>query len=366
MKWKNILSRSYTNGSDLAALLNLTPEEAKEIDQIAQQYPMLLNPYYASLIDPSDPEDPIRKMSVPSAWELESGGETDTSGESHNTVIHGMQHKYRQTALILSTEVCSMYCRHCFRKRMVGLDDNETARHLTDMAEYVRSHPEINNVLVSGGDAFLNSNERIRLILDLFSEIETLDFIRFGTRTPVVLPQRITTDPELLDILEKYARIKQIYIVTQFNHPREITPEAIAAVRELQIRHIPIRNQTVLLKGINDDPVIMANLLQRLTSIGVIPYYIFQCRPVRGVVNHFQVPLIDGVRIVDEAKALQNGHGKGVRYCMSHPTGKIEILGNMQDGSMIFKYHQAKDPADASRLFTRKIDPDDTWLPLNP
>ncbi len=366
MYWKNTFSKSYANGSDIAALLHLNEEEEAEINKIAEQYPMRITPYYASLIDPDNPDDPIRKMSVPSAWELESGGHADTSGEAHNTVIPGMQHKYRQTALILSTEVCAMYCRHCFRKRMVGLDDNETARHLSAMAEYVKSHPEINNVLVSGGDAFLNSNERIRLILSLFSEIGTLDFIRFGTRTPVVLPQRITTDPELLNILEKYAIIKQIYVVTQFNHPREVTEEAAAAVRALQGIHIPVRNQTVLLKGINDDSAVMADLLRRLTSIGVLPYYIFQCRPVRGVMNHFQVPLKEGIRIVDKAKSLQNGQGKGIRYCMSHPTGKIEILGNLPDGNTLFKYHEAKDPADSARLFMRKLGPDATWLSEKP
>ncbi len=365
MEWKELLSHSYSSGDQLADLLHLDPEEAALINQISEQYPMFINPYYASLIDPDDPEDPIRKMSVPSAWELESGGEADTSGEAHNTILPGMQHKYRQTVLILTTEVCSMYCRHCFRKRMVGLGDDETAKYLPAMGEYVRSHPEVNNVLLTGGDSFLLSNERIRRLLEIFAPIPGLDFIRFGTRTPVVLPQRITGDPELLDILSEYSKQKQIFVITQFNHPREVTPEAAAAIHALEEIHIPVRNQTVLLKGINDDPKVLAALLSSLTAAGIVPYYIFQCRPVRGVQNHFQIPLRQAVRIVDEAKNLQNGQGKCVRFCMSHPRGKIEILGEMPDKSMLFKYHQAKYPEDAARIFTYDLGNEDTWLPVN-
>ena len=362
MDWKEILNSNYQSGDDVKEFLGLTEEEAQVMNRIAEEYPMFTNSYYLSLIDPANPDDPIRKMSIPSAWELAGGGDADTSGEGSNTVFPGMQHKYAQTALILSTSKCSMYCRHCFRKRMVGLTDDEIAQHLDDMAAYIKDHPSINNILISGGDSFMNSNERIAEYLEKFAALPQLDFIRFGTRMPVVLPQRITDDPELLSILENYGKLKQIYVVTQFNHPREVTPQAIAAVKALMKIGIVVKNQTVLLKGINDDPAVLGELLIRLSACGVVPYYIFQCRPVRGVLNHFQVPFERGYEIVDQAKALQNGQGKCVRYALSHQTGKIEIIGKAPDGQMIFKYHQAKSPEDANRIFLQTVTPDQCWL----
>lgn len=362
MDWKEILNSNYQSGDDVKEFLGLTEEEAQVMNRIAEEYPMFTNSYYLSLIDPANPDDPIRKMSIPSAWELAGGGDADTSGEGSNTVLPGMQHKYAQTALILSTSKCSMYCRHCFRKRMVGLTDDEIAQHLDDMAAYIKDHPSINNILISGGDSFMNSNARIAEYLEKFTALPQLDFIRFGTRMPVVLPQRITDDPELLSILENYGKLKQIYVVTQFNHPREVTPQAIAAVKALMKIGIVVKNQTVLLKGINDDPAVLGELLIRLSACGVVPYYIFQCRPVRGVLNHFQVPFERGYEIVDQAKAMQNGQGKCVRYALSHPTGKIEVIGKAPDGQMIFKYHQAKSPTDANRIFLQTVAPDQCWL----
>ena len=363
--WTRLLQNCCSNGDDVKEYLNLTDDETDRINKISEQYPMCINHYYLSLIDPEDPEDPIRKMSIPSGWELSDGGEPDTSGEASNTVIPGMQHKYDQTALILSTNMCAMFCRHCFRKRLVGLSDDEIAGHLGEMEEYVRSHLEISNVLISGGDAFLNSNQRIIEYLDRFIDIPHLDLIRFGTRTPVVLPQRITTDPELQQILEEYNRRKQIYVITQFNHPREVTEEAREAIRTLQRTGIVIKNQTVLLKGINDDPVVLGCLLKKLTACGIVPYYIFQCRPVRGVLNHFQVPLKVGSIIVEEAKAMQNGQGKCIHYAMSHPTGKIEIIGQLGEDEMLFKYHQAKNPAEIGRMFTVAVEDAQCWLDMD-
>jgi KamA family protein len=363
LNWKEIYEPRYQNGDDLREILHLTDQEVAALNQITEEYPMLTNKYYLSLIDPDDPADPIRKMSIPSIWELEQGGDSDTSGEKGNTVMTGMQHKYSQTALMLSTNECFMFCRHCFRKRMVGIHDTEIGSQLAHMKDYLLSHPSINNILISGGDSFFNSNERIAQYLETFSDLDQLDFIRFGTRVPVVLPQRISQDQELLDLLKKYNEKKQIYVVTQFNHPRELTPESDAAIRALREIGIIIKNQTVLLKGINDDPDVLSELLSKLTIFGVVPYYIFQCRPVRGVLNHFQVPLLEGYKIVDQAKSRQNGQGKCVRYAMSHPTGKIEIIGELSEGEMIFKYHQAKDPKDSARIFTQKLLPNQCWLP---
>lgn len=358
--WKDILEHSIRDVDELRKSLELT--EAQQLGRIVQRYPLCVNPYYLNLIDRDDPNDPIRKMCIPDIHEFSEGGQTDTSGEADNTVIQGMQHKYPQTALILSTNQCAMYCRHCFRKRMVGASSEEVARQIPAMAEYVREHREINNVLISGGDAFMNADETIEKYLRFFTEIATLDFIRFGTRIPVVLPQRILQDDKLLEILETYGRKKQIIIVTQFNHPRELTSDAVQAVKALGSVGCIVRNQTVLLKGVNDHADVLARLMNGLVSNGVIPYYIFQCRPVEGIQNQFQIPLLQGIGIVENAKEQMNGQAKSVRYAMSHPTGKIEILGKIGVNQMLFKYHQAKNQQDYSRIFTQNVDDTQCWL----
>ena len=173
-----LLSECIRDVEQLNDYLKLSSDEAKRIEEISERYPFCVPPYYLGLIDPDDPDDPIRKICIPGPQELSGTGMEDTSGEGDNTVIRGMQHKYRQTALILTTNQCSMYCRFCFRKRMVGYSEHETAEHIHKMAEYVGQHPEINNVLLSGGDALVNSNEDIRMYLDTFSKIPSLDFIR--------------------------------------------------------------------------------------------------------------------------------------------------------------------------------------------
>ncbi len=361
-----LLDNCIRDIEDIQQVLSLSSEEVTEIRDITKRYPLCITPYYLSLIDTSDPADPIRKMCVPAIEEFSREGRFDTSGEADNTVIKGMQHKYAQTALILSTNQCAMYCRHCFRKRMVGSNADEIARELPAMADYVKRHTEINNVLISGRDSFINENSVIKRYLDTFSSIPSLDFIRFGTRVPVVLPQRITQDEELLSLLSTYGKKKQIIIVTQFNHPNEITDDAREAIQALMKQGCIIRNQTVLMKGINDDPVVLGNLMNDLVKNGVIPYYIFQCRPVVGVKNQFQVPLLRGVSIVEEAKQLMSGQAKSVRYAMSHTTGKIEILGEIEQGKMLFKYHQAKDVEDASRIFTLDLEVDQCWIDTVP
>lgn len=361
--WQQMLRESHRDVLSMQDRLHLTDDEARALQAVADVYPVCVPDYYLNLVDPSDPDDPIRKMCVPALFESSADGREDTSGEAENTVIPGMQHKYHQTVLILSTDQCAMYCRHCFRKRMVGLNSREVAARLPEMEAYVRAHPEIDNVLVSGGDAFLNSNAVIEEYLRRFTSIDHVRFIRFGTRVPVSLPQRITADDgELLELLARYNDVKRIVVVTQFNHPREVTPEAEAAVRALRAAGCLVRNQTVLLKGVNDVPEILAALMGRLVSIGASPYYVFQCRPVRGVKNQFQVPLYQGMEIVDGARALLSGPEKTFRYAMSHPTGKIEIIGRAGEGRALFKYHQAKYDRDQARIFTAPVSPNQCWL----
>lgn len=359
--WKERLENCYRSVSELKDRFSFSDEEVSRLMEIEEKYPVCIPEYYLDLIDVDDRRDPIRKMCIPDAMEFSSGGEKDTSGEADNTVVQGMQHKYSQTALILSTNQCAMYCRHCFRKRLVGLSSEEIASHLPEMRDYVSSHTEINNVLISGGDAFLNSNEVIERYLKTFMPIENIEFIRFGTRTPVSFPYRITEDEELLRILERYGRDKSIIIVTQFNHPKEISEEAVKAVKLLLSAGCMVRNQTVLLKGVNDSSDVLSTLMNKLVTTGVMPYYIFQCRPVEGVKNQFQVPLVKGVSIVDEGKNRMSGPAKAIRYVMSHPRGKIEILGRVGD-ELLFKFHQAKYKEDEARIFTRPVVMDECWF----
>ena len=360
--WTDGIKNSYQDADTLGKALGLPEDEVEKLREVVERFPVRIPQYYLDLIDKDDPDDPIAKMCVPSEYELSQDGSFDTSGEESNTKEEGVQHKYKQTALILSTNVCAMYCRHCFRRRMVGLTDAELNKQMDAAVSYVKSHPEITNVLITGGDSLMLPNSIIRSYLEEFSKLPNIDLIRFGSRVPVSFPQRITEDPELIEIFREYTEKKPIYLVTQFNHPREFTEESVKAVKMFRDLGIQVRNQTVLLRGVNDKPEVLGELFRSLTRNEIVPYYIFQCRPVRGVKGRFQVPLLEGVKIVDAAKGMQNGIGKGIRYCMSHPRGKIEILGELQDGEMLFKFHQNKYPEDRSRIFTLKLDETSTWL----
>lgn len=346
---------------ELPNYTDLSPKVKEQLEKVIKIHPMCVSPYYLSLINWNDPKDPIKKIAIPSLKELNLEGIYDTSGEAENTKMPGLQHKYTETALILATNRCATYCRHCFRKRLVGLPTEEIVKRFEDAADYIAEHEEINNVLISGGDPLVLSNEVIGTFLETLSKIDHLSFIRFGSRTPVTLPNRLR-DPELLALFKKYSQIdRRLYVVTQFNHPREITPQSISAVNNLLKAGVLLSNQTVLLKGVNDNPDTLATLLNRLVSIGVAPYYVFQCRPVKRVKTHFQVPICEGVRIVEEAKAKCNGHSKRFKYVMSHKTGKVEILGIM-DGEIYFKYHEAKNRENLGVMFKRRVDEKAGWL----
>lgn len=363
MNWQTFLKNNLTTADELREPLNLTPQEYENIQNEIECFPMSVTKYYFSLIDPNDPNDPIRKLAVPTGKSILPDGDLDTSGEQSNTVLQGLQHKYAETVLILTTADCAMFCRHCFRRRLVGKSSEEVAVDIDAIATYILEHPKINNVLLSGGDSFLLPTEEIAEWLKKLSALEQLDFIRFGTRTPVTFPQRILGDYELLEVLASYQQKKQLYVVTHFNHPREITPESEAAIRALRKSGVIVKNQTVLLRGINDNPEILSELLGKITSIGIVQHYIFQCRPVKGVKSQFQVPLLEGSDIVQKALAMQNGLGKSADYTMSHVKGKIRILGKNDKDELVFQFKQAKDPRRIGEIFCRKMGKDDTWLP---
>ncbi|MCK4541598.1 MAG: KamA family radical SAM protein [Spirochaetales bacterium] len=363
MVWKQMLAQRVTKIDELATCLKLTREELKELKEVTRIHPFRITRHVVDMIDPEDPDDPIRKMYIPSIDELDFSGSYDTSGEALNTRITGLQHKYGPTALLLVTNRCAIYCRYCFRKRLMKLSKDEILSRFRGAVSYIRAHEEINNVLLSGGDPLMLPTSVLRKFLEQLQDINHLHFIRFGTKIITSLPQRILEDDELIDLLKKYNRHKKrIYMVTHINHPREIEKETKEAVQRLLGAGIATSCQTVLLRGVNDDPDTIVDLMNGLVSIGIAPYYVFQCRPVKGVRNNFQTTIIDGIRILDEARKSLSGIAKRFKYVMSHPLGKIEILGTLGE-EIIFKVHEAKYVEQTGIMFTLPIEEVDGWLP---
>lgn len=357
--WKEQWKNNYVDVSVLAEQYDAPALDT--LERISERHPMSIPQYYFNLIDPKDPDDPIKRLSFPSLFEADLAGDYDTSGEGDNTKMPGLQHKYGPTALVLTTNACFMYCRHCFRKRMVGYSSDEINTRMDEAVSYISAHPEINNVLLSGGDALCMDNEHIEGYLKRLVTIDHLNFIRIGTRSLVVFPERITSDPELLEILSKYHKQKRLIVITQFNHPRELTDEAKAAVNALVKIGVTVNNQAVVLRGVNDKPEVMADLLNGLTAIGITPYYVFQCRPVTAVKAGFQLPLIETYQLIRQTRPMLNGISKRFRLIMSHVRGKIELIG-LEGNELFFKFHNAKSPEDVGKIFTRTLTPTASWL----
>jgi lysine 2,3-aminomutase len=362
--WQKELNNNITSAQEIAQKLHLTKEEERRINRITSQFPMSITRYYASLINPEDPKDPIRKMCVPSASELYIEGHFDTSGEQLNTKLDGIQHKYHNTVLVMSTNTCASYCRFCFRKRLVGLSTTEILNRIDTVTDYIQNHPEVDNVLISGGDSFMNDNSVIERYLQKLFSIDHIQYVRFGSRIPVVYPMRIYQDKEFLRIMKTYAKQKQIYVITHFNHPNECTPQAKKAIKALHSCGVTFRNQTVLLRGVNNDPTTLAILFNTLNAWGVVPYYIFQCRPVKGVKRHFQVPLLQGCNIVKKTRKKLSGLAKSFRFVMSHYTGKIEILGRLSEHRLLCKYHQVRHDKDHDKMMVFHLQEDQSWIDL--
>jgi lysine 2,3-aminomutase len=328
--------------TDINKIEMLSESEREKLKKITDKFVFRVNDYYLSLINWDDPEDPIRKLVIPGEGELTEYGRWDASDEDANYVVPGCQHKYRTTALLIVSEVCGAYCRYCFRKRLFRNDVKEAQSDVTMGLEYIASHPEINNVLLTGGDSLILSTSKLRSIIERLREIEHVKIIRLGSKIPVFNPMRISEDQELLDLIRTYStEDKRIYVMAHINHPREITPEARKAFKALHDAGAIVVNQTPVLKGINDDPVVLGELLDRLSWAGVTPYYFFVNRPIAGN-REFVLPLERVYQIVEEAKARTSGLGKRVRLSMSHSSGKIEILA-IEEGKAYLKYHQSRD-----------------------
>ena len=367
MDWKQELQNNIRSVEDLKAFVNLTADEERDIAQVVEAHPMNIPRYYLSLIDRDNPDDPIRKLAVPTGDELVVVGQMgQTTGDPYGDDKHdkgnGVLHKYGYTALVVATEYCSMYCRHCFRKRLVGLPNDQTVQNFKGAADYIASHPEISNVVVSGGDPMMLPTSILREMLDTLRDIPHLNFVRIGTRTPVVYPLRYQDD-DLIEYLADFNRDKTLFVPTHFNHPNEITEQATEAVSRLRSAGIAVNNQAVLLRGINDDEDTLVELMSGLTRIGVNPYYLYQCMPVSRVRHHFQVPLKQGVDMVDRARNRLDGYAKRFKFILGHDIGKIEICGRVDDKLILKQIHaRAEEQDTAARMMIRKLDDRAGWL----
>ena len=297
-----------------------------DLAPVIGKYPMAITPYYASLIRRADSSDPIFRMSVPQLQELVDPPflSPDPLEECRDMPVPGMVHRYLDRVLVIATTTCSTYCRHCTRKRVAGTRESTISRRrLEQIAVYLTQHPEVTDVIVSGGDPLTMTTEQIEMVLSRLRQVPSVQIIRIGTRTPVVLPQRITD--ELCQMLRRY---HPIWVNTHFNHPNELTRQSAAACARLADAGVPLGNQSVLLRGVNDRPQIIEQLCRGLVRMRVRPYYLYQCDLVRGV-EHFRTPLSRGVEIMEYLRGRLSGLAIPMFVVDApHGGGKIPVLPN--------------------------------------
>jgi lysine 2,3-aminomutase len=327
--WRWQSQNAIRSVRQLRELLPFTPEELEAIGSLEAHYKLAIPPYYFSLINPEDPYDPIRLQAVPSPLELHnaSGYELeDPLEEDKDAPVPGLTHRYPDRALLVTTHVCTMYCRFCTRKRatMVRGGWDAISRNDERMIEYVRAHPEIRDVIVSGGDPLTLPTAKLQFFLENLAAIPHVDVIRIGTRVPVTLPQKLF-DQGLIDLL---AAAGKVWIQTHFNHPREITPEAARVCQALLRAGMPVNNHTVLLKGVNDDLETLRRLMRALLRIKVRPYYLFHCDPVIGA-GHFRTSVWKGLELMEGLRGHLSGLGIPTYVVDSpHGGGKIPLMPN--------------------------------------
>ena len=344
----------------LEQIPQLTESEREEMQQVNDKFVFRTNDYYQSLIDWDDPNDPIKRIIMPDVEELNEWGELDASNEEKYTKVHGLEHKYTSTALLLVNEVCAAYCRFCFRKRLFMNENDEVTKDISQGLEYIKNNKEINNVLLTGGDPLILSTSKLEPIIQQLREIDHVKIIRIGTKVPAFNPFRIINDPSLLEMFRKYSTAqKKIYIMAHFNHPRELTSQAIEGLNALMDSGVTLVNQTPMVKGVNDDPDVLAELFSKLSFIGVPPYYVFLCRPTLGN-EAYSVPVEKGYEIFEKSRIRCSGLAKRARLVMSHESGKIEVVG-MTDDQIFFKYARAANSEDNARFLAFFRNPDANW-----
>lgn len=321
--WHWQMRHRITDVDTLSSIFPLTEEKKQEINDVGKVYRWAVSPYYLSLMNFNVSDDPIVLQGIPKIDELlDEHGEEDPMGEALTSPAPCITRRYPDRLIINVTNICGMYCRHCQRRRNIGeTDEHKRREDLQAALEYIRANPEIRDVLITGGDALLLSDNTLEWLLYELHNIPHVEIKRLGTRVPVTLPMRITD--ELVKILAKYP---PIYINTQFNHPKEVTLEAKKAADKLVSAGVILGNQAVLLKGINNDPFVMRKMNQELLKIRVRPYYIFHAKNVKGT-RHFIPSIQDGLKVMEELRGFTSGLAVPT-YIINAPKGggKTPIL----------------------------------------
>lgn len=342
--WRWQIEHRIRTKEDLLHLIKLNPEEEEGIKKSHGRLSLAVTPYWATLMDSDDSNCPIRKQAVPVNLELKTSPHemADPCAEDRDSPVPGLVHRYPDRVLLLVTEMCFSYCRHCTRRRMVGEDKNVLNLSNLDKAiDYIRSDHKIRDVLISGGDPLMLEDNVLEEIVKKLRSVSQIEFLRIGTRAPVTLPQRITNS--LISMLKKYA---PIWISIHFNHPKEITKRCKFACDMLADNGFPLGSQTVLLKGINDRPYIMKKLMHELLKIRVRPYYIYQCDPARGI-SHFRTPIAVGINIMEKLRGHTSGYAVPT-YVVDAPGGGGKIpaspnyLISEAKGRYIFRNYKKK------------------------
>ncbi|MDE5736465.1 MAG: lysine 2,3-aminomutase [Bacteroidales bacterium] len=324
--WRWQVQNRIETLEDLKKYIHLTPAEEDGVKQTLKTLRMAITPYYLSLINPEDPNDPVRRQAIPTGLETHQSAADllDPLHEDSDSPVPGLTHRYPDRVLFLITDQCSMYCRHCTRRRFAGQHDCESPAERIDKAiEYIAKTPQVRDVLLSGGDALLVSDQVLESIIKRLRAIPHVEIIRIGSRTPVVCPQRIT--PELVAMLSKY---HPIWLNTHFNHSNEITEESAGACARLANAGVPLGNQTVLLRGVNDSVEVMKKLMCNLVKIRVRPYYIYQCDLSMGL-EHFRTPVAKGIEIIEGLRGHISGYAVPT-FVVDAPGGggKIPVMPN--------------------------------------
>jgi lysine 2,3-aminomutase len=355
--WRWQIANRITTVEELSTVINLTGQEQDIISKSLNTLRMAITPYYASLMDPDDPRCPIRMRAVPTIAETRISAEDmlDPLHEDIDSPVQGLTHRYPDRVLLLITDQCSMYCRHCTRRRIAGETDRPRTQHEIDEAiAYIRDTPAVRDVLLSGGDAFTMSTDRLEYIIAKLTEIPHVEMVRYGTATPVVLPQRITD--ELVNMLKKY---QPVWVNVHFNHPKELTDRSRQALARMADAGIAIGNQSVLMKGLNDCPYIIKELGQRLVQNRVRPYRLYQCDLSQGI-GHFRTSIRKGIEIMEHLY----GHTTGFAvpdFIVDLPGGGGKTPVNphymiaQSDKAVIFRNYEG--------VIARYIEPEDTSSP---
>ncbi len=318
--WQQQLRNSITTVEQLERYVNLTPEEREGIARIQGVFNWGISPYYASLMERDDPQCPVRLQVVPRIQERHDElGVWDPLKEEDHSPVENLIHVYPDRVAFCVSSVCATFCRFCLRKRMVDTRGSAiTAANFEEGLDYIRANPAIRDVLLTGGDPLLMEDERVEEVVARVHEIPHVELVRIGSRTPCTLPMRITD--ELMRRLSKY---QPFWINTHFNHPKELTEEAVAACGRIVDAGIPMGNQTVFMAGINDDTEVLKELGERLVAARVRPYYLYQCQVLKGTA-HFRVPIEQGIRIVRGLRGRTSGFAIP-QYVLDTPYGKVPL-----------------------------------------